>query len=863
MEMTISKLFRAKKTYFYLIEDFKSIKDLYSMLNTLMKALNFESYVFSGLEGIKEALGYLPILLNVLFFLSKDGNGLFIIDYININDKMVLILYHYSKNDQNDIDSKISIIFAEIAKNYNITYKLINVFEYEDNKLSKLVLKNLNLEFLKTLREYSFDRSKIDLDKYFIDPSVFKVSQYVLKGRQSELSIDDIRYMKTLEKNNFLKIFIIFRCSSNNTSIFQMNNLDNLEILLESFRCPICSKKLAEESKEINLTISPFYEIYFKNYIWLRNVVFDNLLSFNVRIYEYDNNVYLLQFFDLPILFVFCNYENLFSAFSYYKDMEILNLPHAFFWVINYNDDPVNYSMLDKFSGKISVININKDSLVKEKFENIIEQLKEKIKYLYSMKQLENITLFINYSQMFEYDFQFEEKERIEVLQEIEKIEAKEEILELFEDKFGDKIGNEKEMKTQQDVKELESELVDSIEVKKEDQKMKAEELILEEPYGLESGPIMEEKVKPLEIIDIENKKESNVIHREESSSIEYFEELLPQQMQDLMQDLTQDKLQQDESIEIVEETKNTEIQNIIEEIDSILDNTFENESQNIAVSDIHNKNKVALEETRVISLDELLKQVKTDFKNTIEKDFTFKDFTSVFYHLLAGMNKEGLAFLPKNVDFFNQKMASEFIEYYVLIYSPRGVKMEPANKNLFINVYQPVLNSIYLMKDYYVDGKEVYNFFINRDSLFFNLLFNAAPNIICSSFVIKSMINGEVISSYPAELREFKIDIIRRIEENLNNLKLSNAIENFGIFDLDFEPLIESDIKPSVVSKTFDYYQLFTNYQPYVWGFGKKDEGLFIAFKYRNALILVNKKDFSYNDLISLYNGLYLLEIL
>ncbi len=859
MEMTISKLFRAKKTYFYLIEDFKSIKDLYSMLNTLMKALNFESYVFSGLEGIKEALGYLPILLNVLFFLSKDGNDLFIIDYININDKMVLILYHYSKNDQNDIDSKISIIFAEIAKNYNITYKLINFFEYGDNKLSKFLLKNLNLEFLKTLREYSFDRSKIDLDKYFIDPSVFKVSQYVLNGRQSELGIDDIRYMKTLEKNNFLKIFIIFRCSSNNTSIFQMNNLDNLEILLESFRCPICSKKLAEESKEINLTISPFYEIYFKNYIWLRNVVFDNLLSFNVRIYEYDNNVYLLQFFDLPILFVFCNYENLFSAFSYYKDMEILNLPHAFFWVINYNDDPINYSMLDKFSGKISVININKDSLVKEKFESIIEQLKEKIKYLYSMKQLENITLFINYSQMFEHDFQFEEKERIEVSQEIEKAETKEEIVEFFEEKVGDKIEDKKEMNMQQDVKELKSELVDLIEMKKEDQEMKTEELILEEPYELGNGPIMEEKVKPLEIIDIENKKESNVIQREESSSIEYFEELLPQQMQDL----TQDKLQQDESIEMVEETKNTEIQNIIEEIDNILDNTFENESQNIAVSDIHNKSKVALEETGVISLDELLKQVKTDFKNTLEKDLAFKDFTSVFYHLLAGMSKEKLAFLPKNIAFFNQKMASEFIEYYVLIYSPRGVNMEPKNEMLFMTVYQPILNSIYLMKDYYLDDREVYNFFINRDSLFFNLLFNAAPNIICSSFVIKSMINGEVISSYPAELREFKIDIIRRIEENLNNLKLSNAIENFGIFDLDFEPLIESDIKPSVVSKTFDYYQLFANYQPYVWGFGKKDEGLFIAFRYRNALILVNKKDFSYNDLISLYNGLYLLEIL
>lgn len=851
MEMTISKLFRAKKTYFYLIENFKSIKDLYDMLNILMKTLNFRNYVFSALDDLKEVLGYLPILLNVFFFLSKDENDLFIIDHVNIDDDIVLIFYHYSKNDQNDIDHRMSIIFDQVVKNYNINYKLINVFEYED-KLNKFVLKNLNADFLRTLREYNFDRSKIDLDKYFIDPSVFKVSQYILSGRQSELSFEDIKYMKTLEKNNFLKIFIIFRCSSNNTSIFQMNKLENAEILLESFRCPICSKKLSEENKEINLTISPFYEIYFKNYIWLRNVIFDSLLSFNVKIYEYDNNVYLLQFFDLPILIVFCNYENLLNAFSYYKDMEILNLPHAFFWVINYNDEPINYSMIDKFSEKVSVVNINKDSLIKENFEKIIAKLKEKIRYLYSMKQLENVSLFINYSQIFEHNFQVEEKERKEVLQEIE---TKEEIIELFEEKIDDKIETEKDMKTQQEVEELKSELVDLIEVKKEDQEIKTEELVLEEPYELDQRTTIEEKVETLEILDFENKIENNPI--EKSSSIEYFEELLPQHAQSS----DQGQIKQYDSI--TEETGNTEIQNIIEEIGSILDNTFENESKNITVSDINNKDQVVLQETKVISLDELLKQVKTDFKNTIEKDFTLKDFTSVFYHLLAGMSKEKLVFLPKNIAFFNQKMASEFIEYYVLIYSPKGVNMEPKNEMLFMTVYQPILNSIYLMKDYYIDDREVYNFFINRDYLFFNLFYNAAPNIISSSFVIKSMINGEVISSYPAELKELKMDIIGRLEVNLNNLKLSNVIESFALFNLDFEPLIESDINPSIVSKTFDYYQIFSNYQPFVWGFGKKDVGLFIAFKYKNVILLISKKDFSYNDIINLYNGLYLLEIL
>ncbi|MCS7243187.1 MAG: hypothetical protein RMJ36_00395 [Candidatus Calescibacterium sp.] len=855
MEATLNKVYKSKQNYFYVIQKLMDRNEILNIISDIFKMMDFSYYSFESFQYIGDIINDKPIsILSPSFYISKDKKELFLVEFFSDYGNTVFVLHYYSMEDGFDYHEKINSIFNEVMKKYGINSVYFNykdIFKISDKNILNFFMKDINIDLLRIVKEYKIDREKLDFDKYFIDSRVISVSYSVLKGNYSDISLEDLKYMELLEKNNFLKIFVVFKCSSTRASIFQMNKLDNVGILLESFRCPVCGKKLSEENREINLTVSPFFDIYFTNYIWLKNVIFDYFISSNnMNVYEYDKDVYLIRYMDSLYLAVFTDYNNLLSSLSYYKDVEILNLSHSFFFIINYENNSINFSLVDKFKEKITLINMNKENFSADNFRKILVNIKEKIEDIYNMKQFGNIVVSINYPNLLMYSSKQVSREEEVVLEVIHSEEeelvypiVKEEEKFIMETKS---ISDERQVVFSEEKQETESQLYSEI-------------VEIQEPYQIQEITVNKDQEELVDVLE-------NIIKKEKSELIDDLN----------IQKTIQEQSIISENLTIEEEKKSVE--DILDEINLSMNYSIEQavEEKTPARENweellVINKETQLKEDKKEdlykpINIDDLLKDVKVNFRSELGKDLILKDMVSIFYHLLAGMSKEKLAFIEKNIQYFRQSMQIKDpdLKYHICIISPKGLNIFPRDEIILINYYQPVMGRLYDMKDYYISDRELYSFCINKNTLFFNLFYNAVPNIIVSSFVLEVPFNSNMVYSYPAELKELKIDIIKRVTDNLNNLKVSEVIKNFVILNEEFEYITENNsFDSSVIYKTYNYYNLYSVIEPIVWGWGGKEGGFYLALRFNNVFLVVHTKEFSFNEIVNLYNSLYLLEIL
>ncbi|MCX7758175.1 MAG: hypothetical protein N2169_00965 [bacterium] len=856
MEATLNKVYKSKQNYFYVIQKLIGQDEILNIINDVFKMMNFSYYSFESFQYIEDIINDQPIsIISPFFYISKDKKELFLVEFFSDYGNTVFVLHYYSMDDGFDYEDKINSVFNEIIKKYDLNCIYFNykdIFKISDKNMLNWFMKDVNIGLLSIVKEYKIDREKLNFDKYFIDSRVISVSYSVLRGNYSDISLEDLKYMELLEKNNFLKIFVVFRCSSTGASIFQMNKLDNVGILLESFRCPICGKKLSEENREINLTVSPFFDIYFTNYIWLKNVIFDYFISSdNMVVYEYDKDVYLIRYMNSLYFVVFTDYNNLLSSLSYYKDVEILNLSHSFFFIINYENNSINFSLVDRFKEKITLINMNKDNFSIDNFRKILVDIKEKIEYIYNMKQFGNIVVNINYPSLLMYSSkQVHQKE--EVILEVLDSEEKELVYPAFKEEEGFFV----ETKTVSDKEHS----IFSEEKREDESQLYSEIVEIQEPYQIQEITVSKDQE---EFVDI-------------------FENIIEEKKNESMGDLTVQKIISEQPIfeEVFEEEKKS-VEDILDEINLSMTNSLDQtidekttEQENLEELLVINR-EIELKKDKkedlsiTVNIDDLLKDVKVNFRSELGKDLILKDMLSIFYHLLAGMSKEKLAFIEKNIQYFKQSMQIKDpnLKYNISIINPKGFNVFPKDEILIVNYYQPIMGRLYDMKDYYIRDKEVYSFCINKSTLFFNLFYNAVPNIIVSSFVLDvsfDSFDSNMVYTYPAELKELKINIIKRVTDNLDNLKVSGVIQNFVILNEEFEYITENNSFDSdVIYKIYNYYNLYSVIEPIVWGLGSKEGGFYLVLKFNNVFLVVYDKDFSFNKIVSLYNSLYLLEIL
>ncbi|MCX7971701.1 MAG: hypothetical protein N2657_00530 [bacterium] len=842
METIVNKAYKAKQNYFYIFHKILDEKFIVSITDLIFSSLGFGRYSFESIEHIKNMLNVLPVsIINPIFYISKDKKDLFLAEFFYFSSYTVLVFYYYSTEEKSNYEQNIDILLKEIVEKYDLSYSYMDLeksldFQYEDI----LGAKGIKVGLLKLLKEYKIHKDRIELDRYFIDSKVISISSSVLKGNYRDISIEDLKYMELLEKNNFLKIFVVFNCSSTGNSVFQMNRLDNLKVILESFRCPVCAKKLIEEKMEINLTISPFFEIYFTNYIWLKNVIFDYFSSIDgFRIYEYDKDVYIIRYMNSLYLFVFTNYENLLSSLSYYKDMEILNLSHSFFFVINIENRSINSSFIEKYKEKISVLNLNIESFDNTNFANILSNLKQKIEDLHNMTQFRNILITINYDNLLSYS----DVDKVEDIS----IDTKEEIL--LEEKISvaNSVANNlsESRQLELEIKDLKSEIenIYTDELQKFDHSSEVEPIILSGEEQRSDDELL------LEIIGKKIDESSNYPEKNQEESF----------IEDAISELN--KMLDSPQI-------NSDQIDLKSDIDQMLSPKEER------YIDVNSTESVLLESNSVIdsieketlNLDDLLKDVKVNFRVELDNDITMKDILNVFYHLLAGMGKEKLAFIEKNIVYFKQTLGSKIpdLKYYITIINPKGANSFPKDEIFMIKYYKPIIEKMNLSKDYYFSSRESYGFLVNNNSFFYSLFYNAAPNIIISTFALEKVFDNLIVYSYPSDLKALKLEIIRRSIDNLNNLKLSGVIQNFVLLNEDFDLLSEQEsFDKGILYAVYNYYSVYSVADPIVWGWGSKDKGFYICIKFNNVILVVFTPDFSFNRIIQLYNGLYILEVI
>lgn len=848
------KSYKAIQSYFYEIEKFDNLEEINDIIYKVMQNLGFNFYSFQIFEDIKNFLGYLPNnLITPGFFVSKNKQDLFLVGFINSNYQNNLVVFFnlYSNNGDYDYSNELNLVISEFFKHKGINYKHFtssNVVGFNFNSLKK--------NFLNIAKEYTIDKEKLELDKYFLDHKVISISYDILSKNYSNLSLEDLKYLDLLEKNNFLKIFVTFKCSSSGSSIFQLNKLDNIGILLDNFRCPICNKRLSEENREISITVSPFFEIYFNNLIWLKNVVFNYLINkMDVKIFEYDKNVFLVKYLNILVLFIFIDYSNFIHYLSYYKDAEILDLNHIFFFVLNYKNYEINYSLIEKFDNKIAVVNINKDILLNIGFSSILSDIENKIKNLYNLFQLKNVNISIGYETLIERkDIHFDKLEQ--------NLESN---ISLIEQKLEENL-----------VENIKENIIEYVEENLQNNE-------ISHKHDLEKKEEKTEYSSEEEIFDLLNSIIENTENKDEQ---QLNREAITQEI--ITQETVNQKTVNQETDSVLElsdikefNKEDRDIENVIRDIDDFIEGASKTEvSSNEILLEVNNLvnqiapnqqvevlEKQSLIEEKPETIDDLIKQVKVNFYPELDKDINMKELISIFYHLLAGMSKEKLAFIEKNIQFFNQslKIKYPFLNYYVIFFSTKAVSLFPKNDSL-LPKFQSIFNYIYQERDWLINDKEIYNFYIYRNEMYFNFIYNITPNLIISVYNISLDLPNNVVDSYPLELKNLKVEIINRVVNNLENLKISNAISNFVVLNSDFAIINGDSISSDVLLNAYKYTKIFSNIDLFIIGFGNK-ERLNILFKFDNVMVLIQKDNLTLNltlnDLFNLYNSMYLLEII
>lgn len=840
------KSYKAIQSYFYEIENFDNLEEINDIIYKVMQNLGFNFYSFEILEDIKHFLEYLPNnLITPGFFVSKNKQDLFLVGFINNNyqNNSFVFFNLYSNNADYDYSNELNLVISEFFKHKGINYKYFtssDIIGFNFNSLKK--------SFLNIAKEYTLYKEKIELDKYFLDHKVASISFDILSKNYSNLSLEDLKYLDLLEKNNFLKIFVTFKCSSSGNSIFQLNKLDNIGILLDNFRCPICNKKLSEENREISITVSPFFEIYFNNLIWLKNVVFDYLANkIDIKIFEYDKNVFLVKFLNILVLFIFIDYSNFIHYLSYYKDAEILDLNHIFFFIFNYKNYEINYSLVEKFDNKVTIININDDVLLNIGFSKILLDIENKIKNLYNLYQLKNLNISIRYETLIQRkDIHFDElEEKLEsnipvIEQKLEKSlveDIKENIIEYAEynlqnNEISDKHDlekNEKKMKysSEEEIIDLLNSIIENTENKDEqqlNQETITQEIITQETVNQETDIVLE--LSDIKEFNKEDKDVENVIR----------------DIDDFIEGASKTEVSSNEIL--------FEVNNLVNQITS---------NQQVEILE-----EQSLIEEKPENIDDLIKQVKVNFYPELDKDINTKELISIFYHLLAGMSKEKLAFIEKNVQYFNQSLKTKysFLNYYVIFFSTKGISLFPKNELLLLKI-QSIFNSIYQERDLFINSREIYNFYINKNEAFFSFVYNIIPNLIISVYNINLNFPNNVVDSYPFELKNLKTEIVNRVINNLENLKISNTISNFVILNDSFDFIAGDKFSSDILLIIYKYNKIYLNMDPFIMGFGDKDKSYYVLFKFNKVMVLIQKDNITFNDLVNFYNSMYLLEII
>ncbi|MFN4219412.1 MAG: hypothetical protein ACK4GJ_00630 [bacterium] len=875
MSIKIEKFRKIKAGYFFLHRGNIENQIIYEIINEIMNKINFKFYNFEVFSYLEDTYNKVNIL-NPMFFVSNNDQ-IFITGHWIKKSQIIFYFLHYADTEVNFDKDKFFSIFKEIIGKYGLEVEFLSLDDFfYFGKFDQTRIDDI----LKIVKPYNFDRTKINLDKSFVSPFAISTVRQILSKNYSDLLLEDLKHIEILEKNNFLKVFIIFKCKTNNATIFQLKKLDNFDILLKNFRCPICGSSLSEEIRELSITTSPFLDVYFYNYIWLKNIVFDYFLSRGkIDIYEYDKDVFLIKYMNFFVLFLFCSYNDLLGFLSYYRDMEILELSHAFFFIVNYDNEKINENLFDKFKNKITFVNLTKDKLNIESFYNELQKVYEKIEFLYNLNQFSNILIEINVQKALDSKDLAQKYKDVEIERE-KFIESKIEQMGNFDDlskksktdhiqanelNSDESKENESQILVEELVEELVRKLPESIEEKTQEEaeliKNELELITNETDLNTDQIEMTENEVeKTIEnIIFVENDKEV--------ASDKVIDE--NQQIEIKVDEYEQFEIKVDESK--VDESKVNENENpneLIYEMSILMEDTSNSEAISSKVKD---------KDLRDRSLDDLVREVNLDLKTLLEKDVELQEFRNLFHFLLLSMrkatnDKERFEAITKNIEIFQKNIKNslfsanpDLIEYNVIILNPKSVNSFPKNGLLLLN-YKQFFEAMYNESElFFGEDKEITNLILTKNGGILNFVFNSKTSLIMSLFTIKYGLTNLIID-YPADIKEFRMEIIKRVSDNLDNLVVSNVINAYTILNSEFELLVNKDkedfFKGDVLLKVYKYYEMLRKNEVVVWSFGSKNQEFYTAFKMGNIFVILHQNNISFNQLINFYNSFYLLEV-
>ncbi|MEN3015083.1 MAG: hypothetical protein ABDH21_03375 [bacterium] len=799
MNSFLSEKYLNRFAYYYKISDKLDNNQINQIILQLMKKLNFRTFSFKDLDQIQIHQLILP-----KFFISNDEKDLFLVKFCKEKNIIELDLYSSQQIDYSDTLKSIA-----------------NELSLSEISFSE-VFSDLDSKYLKFFKQYHVDTSKIDFDKNFLDQKFLKVCYQVITRKYSELSLEDLSYLENLEKNDFIKIHIVFKCQVSGSSIFQLNKLINSQTLIEGFRCPICGKKLSEEKKEINLTISPQFEFYFNNHIWLRNIIFDYLKNrLGITIYEYDKDVYLVKYLSTMFIFVFGNCENFDDYLLFYKEAEILNVEYSFFFCLNFENKAFSYPIVGKSNHKFDILHIDQHLLAPEHFNDILERIKQKMERIYTIRKLTTTTIILDYEKFLPYP-----KSEIKQAEYIQN--------EILHDEA---VQNEP----------IQAEPVQT-------------EPIQTEP--IQTEPVQTEPIQTEPVQTEPVQTESMQDQSEQIQQIQQEEETL--ELENIQNEITQlfDNMFYGQELQQIYETQSTH--ELKEEIKK--EEYLQQEEKQIVQTEIEQVQREQIDKHTIheVSLDDLLTQVKASFKNELENDINYQELKNVFDNLTDLIQKRGTNFIENNLLFFenNIKRQLSFIDYYVVSIKDDLIEIFPKNKySELISEYYKNVSKVICIDSVISRVKNI--FCISKNQVYVSFISDYDKGLLISCFVWESTIKDSVILSYPFELKKNRMGIIGRVLQNLENFKVGGVITNFYVLNEDFELVYnESNVNTEAIYTLYKLYSYHLDFEPYVIGYFR-DDCYTMIFKVGNMYVIVQKESLSYNELVEIYNSLYLLEII